>query len=34
MNEHQTVNKEYKAPQRITWNNFWSRPPINSFPLK
>ena len=27
MNEHQNVNKEYKAPQRITWHSLWSQPP-------
>jgi len=27
MNEHQNVNKENKAPQRITWHILWSKPP-------
>jgi len=33
INEHQNVNKEYKAPQRITWHILWSQP-LQSFPLK
>jgi len=32
MNEHQNLNKEYKAPQRIT--HFMISTPTNSFPLK
>ena len=27
MNEHQHVNKEYKAPQRIMWHMLWSQTP-------
>ena len=26
-NEHQSVNKEYKTPQRITWHIVWCDPP-------
>jgi len=25
MNEHQNVNKDYKAPQRIKWHILWSQ---------
>ena len=35
MNEHRNVNKDYKAPQRITWHILLSPPThTNSFPLK
>ena len=27
LNEHQNVNKEYKAPQCITWHILWSQHP-------
>jgi len=27
MNKHHEVNKEYKAPQRITLHNVWAQPP-------